>query len=497
MATIVEMFNSVFAEYANIANAIRKKTGDTNKLSLNQMASQINSIPDNDSSDLTVSGANVTVPAGHYKAPASKSVEIAEQATPNISVDSSGLITASATQSAGYVPEGTKSATKQLTAQAGKTVTPSTSEQTVVPSGRFTTGDVKVAAMPAVAQATPSISIDSSGKITASATQSAGYVPAGTKSATKQMTTKGATTWTPKTSNQSIAAGTYLTGAQTIKGDSNLTAANIKKGVSIFGVSGSCEEYSDGLPVFTYTGEYTTKRDGSNWCIHFLTSGILKFTEIACDIDVFCCGGGGGGGSFAAGGGGGGYTTNAYRLSVEKNKEYEVIIGSGGNGGAKSDGGSEKYYSGSQGGASSVFGVVARGGYGGGGGGSYDGARYSKGGDGGSGGGHGDGWSPTDGASDGASVSGSGTGQGRTTKAFEDASSTELYGSGGGGGASQSTTQAGYPGSLAGGGKGGRQSGHTGHSANANTGGGGGGAGTWGYVGGNGGSGIVMIRNAR
>lgn len=53
------------------------------------------------------------------------------------------------------------------------------------------------------------------------------------------ITKKSATTYTPSTSNQTIASGTYLSGAQTIKGDSNLVASNIKSGVSIFGVSGS------------------------------------------------------------------------------------------------------------------------------------------------------------------------------------------------------------------------------------------------------------------
>lgn len=58
------------------------------------------------------------------------------------------MITASATQSAGYVSAGTKSGTKQLTTQAAKTVTPSTSEQTAVASGVYTTGAVKVGAIP-------------------------------------------------------------------------------------------------------------------------------------------------------------------------------------------------------------------------------------------------------------------------------------------------------------------------------------------------------------
>ena len=96
-----------------------------------------------------------------------------------------------------------------------------------------------------VEQATPTISVSSSGLITASATQTAGYVSAGTKSATKQLTTQAAKTITPGTSDKTIPSGRYLTGTQTIKGDANLVAGNIKSGVSIFGVAGSYEA-SDG-----------------------------------------------------------------------------------------------------------------------------------------------------------------------------------------------------------------------------------------------------------
>lgn len=72
----------------------------------------------------------------------------ANQALPTITVDNSGLILATAEQQAGYVVAGTRTGMKQLTTQAGKTVTPSKSEQTVVESGRYTTGAVKVAAIP-------------------------------------------------------------------------------------------------------------------------------------------------------------------------------------------------------------------------------------------------------------------------------------------------------------------------------------------------------------
>ena len=50
---------------------------------------------------------------------------------------------------------------------------------------------------------------------------------------------QAAKTYTPGTSDQTIAAGTYLTGAATIAGDANLASANIVKNKSIFGIPGS------------------------------------------------------------------------------------------------------------------------------------------------------------------------------------------------------------------------------------------------------------------
>ena len=57
---------------------------------------------------------------------------------------------------------------------------------------------------------------------------------------------KSAQTYTPGTSDQIIAKDQYLSGDQTIKGEANLVASNIKKGVSIFNVTGSYEVSSDG-----------------------------------------------------------------------------------------------------------------------------------------------------------------------------------------------------------------------------------------------------------
>ena len=66
------------------------------------------------------------------------------------------------------------------------------------------------------------------------------YLADGTKTQ-GSIASKAAQTYTPTTADQTIAAGQYLAGAQTVKGDANLVAGNIKKDVTIFGVTGSHE----------------------------------------------------------------------------------------------------------------------------------------------------------------------------------------------------------------------------------------------------------------
>lgn len=93
-----------------------------------------------------------------------------------------------------------------------------------------------------VSTGTNTLTLTKSVSVTPSVT--AGYISSGTAgnssvTLTANVTTKAAATITPGTTNQTIASGTYLTGTQTIVGDADLIASNIKSGVQIFNVTGT------------------------------------------------------------------------------------------------------------------------------------------------------------------------------------------------------------------------------------------------------------------
>lgn len=159
-----------------------------------------------------------------------------------------------------------------------KTVSPSLSQQTITADAGYTgLGTVTVNAMPTgsagtpatTISVTPTISVNSSGLITASAsgsqsitpTVNAGYVSSGTAgtvtvngSNTSQLTTQAAQTLYPSTSDQTISSGRYLTGTQTIKAvtTSNLTADNIKSGVTV-----TVGDSADADRILSITGTYS------------------------------------------------------------------------------------------------------------------------------------------------------------------------------------------------------------------------------------------------
>jgi len=137
-------------------------------------------------SDLTASGATVTVPEGYYAAQATKAVD-----------------------------SGSATAAKNITG-TGANVSAGNNTITLTKS---------VSNTPQVEE---------------------GYVASGTAgnsnvSLTANVTTKSAETIVPSTSPKTIAADTYLTGTQTIAGDPNLDGSNIVYGKSIFNVDGEVQ----------------------------------------------------------------------------------------------------------------------------------------------------------------------------------------------------------------------------------------------------------------
>lgn len=101
------------------------------------------------STDLTASGATVSVPAGYYSEASSKAVATANLQSPTISVDNYGTITAIVDQTEGYVGMSSTSSRYDLPTQSARTITPTKSSQTAVAAGKFTTGAITVAAIPA------------------------------------------------------------------------------------------------------------------------------------------------------------------------------------------------------------------------------------------------------------------------------------------------------------------------------------------------------------
>lgn len=81
------------------------------------------------------------------------------------------------------------------------------------------------------------------------------------KTITGTIPSKTAETIIPTTEDQTIAAGQYLAGAQTIKGDVNLRPENIRKGVTIMGVEGTMKASVFDYLVTTEEGKFYTKSE--------------------------------------------------------------------------------------------------------------------------------------------------------------------------------------------------------------------------------------------
>lgn len=249
------------------------------------------------SADLTASGATVTAPAGYYASSASKSVASGTAGTPTASKGTvsnhSVNVTPSVTNTTGYITGGTKtgtavtvsaselvSGTKTISASGTTDVT--NYESVSVPSGSAKTPNTTITA-------NPTISVNSSGLITATVsktqnvtpTVSAGYVASGTAgtitvsgSGTNQLTAQAAQTIHPSTTDHTIASGKYLTGAQTVKAvtTTNLTAENIVQGVTV-----KIGDSTDDDCVASVTGTAETGGDDFVITLTYTESGASRY----------------------------------------------------------------------------------------------------------------------------------------------------------------------------------------------------------------------------
>lgn len=181
------------------------------------------SIPRKSGTDLTVSGATVTAPAGYYESSASKAV-------------GSGVVTAP-------------------TSISGTSATVSTGTNTITLSKTVSV--------------TPRVT-------------TAGYVSSGTAgnssvSLTASVTTKGTATITPTKNTQTIASGTYLTGTQTI-------AAIPSAYQDVTGVTATASDVVSGKDIVNSSG---TLVHGSLVIQHYYTGSSAPSSSLGANGDIY------------------------------------------------------------------------------------------------------------------------------------------------------------------------------------------------------------------
>ena len=193
-----------------------------------------------------------------------------------------------------YVPSGSSLQTKSetytpTTSQQTDTITPDTGYDglssvgitiNAVPTGTATAPSTISGTSATVSTGTNTITLSKTVSVTPNVS-TAGYISSGTAgnsnvSLTASVTTKAAATIHPSSSSQSIASGTYLTGAQTINAvtTTNLSASNILSGVTI-----KVGDSSDDDCVASVTGNVTFST--------YYTGSSVPSSSLGVDGDIY------------------------------------------------------------------------------------------------------------------------------------------------------------------------------------------------------------------
>ena len=177
----------------------------------------------------TASGATVTIPAGYYSSQTTKSVS-------TMTLPTAASSTSSGTSKATI---GRSTSNQYINIPVGYNSTAAYYTISAVANGSATGPSSLSGTSATVSTGTNTLTLTKTG-VTTTPTVTAGYVSSATASTatvslTASVTTKAAATYYPSTSDQTISASQYLTGAQTIKAVvvSGLDASKILSGTTV------------------------------------------------------------------------------------------------------------------------------------------------------------------------------------------------------------------------------------------------------------------------
>lgn len=235
------------------------------------------------STDLTASGATVTVPAGYYASQASKAVASGSAGTPTATKGTvsnhSVSVTPSVTNTTGYITGGTKNGTA-VTVSASELVSGTLSITSSGTTDVTNYASASVAAGGATASATKGTVSNHSVTVTPSVTRTAGYVTAGSSNGTAVTV-----------SASELVSGTYTVGASGTHDVTNYASASVAAGgATASATKGTVSNHSITVtPSVTRTAGYITAGTANGTAVTVSASELVSGSQTITDngtVDV-------------------------------------------------------------------------------------------------------------------------------------------------------------------------------------------------------------------